>query len=409
MTLPVLTEWRTTEVTDLDVGLARFMRDRCRDFVSIDKDPFDPAGRWRLTPGNWIGSIPLPGGEVLRIQPKMPVPSLLRLLDLAYGFTRLHFHADLDDCASIEDWFDRLVQHLIHRIQVRVRRGLHRAYIHRRERMTRVRGRLVVRAMLARPQDPALICDHHEHTADIKDNRILAWTMHCAARCPACAPQTRQRAQALVRALTRTVQLEPCSATDCRGRTYDRLNQDYAPLHALCRLILDRISPTWEAGDTTSLPFTLDMAALFEEAVARWLDRHLDAHRYRVVAQDRFTLGQATHIGMVADIVIYDRLTNLPVVILDTKYKTVQQPSQEDINQVVTYGTVLRAPQVVLVYPQLPAVSTDTIIGTPGIRVRSLNFPLNLHPDEAGHQLLSCFELEDGGRKSCLDLLTRRT
>lgn len=397
MTLPVLTEWRT-EVANLEVELARFLRDRCRDYVSIDKDPFDPTGRWRLTPGNWIGSVPLPGGEVLRIQPKMQVPSLLRLLDLAYGFTSLRFHPDLSNCDSIEDWFDRLVQHLTHRIQVRVRRGLHRAYIHRRERMSRVRGRLVVRAMIGRPHDPSLVCDHHEHTADIDDNRILAWTMHCAARCPACAPQTRQRAQALVRALTRTVQLTPCSAADCRGRTYDRLTQDYAPLHALCRLILDCISPTWEAGDATSLPFTLNMAALFEEAVARWLDRHLDQQRYRVVAQDGFTLGQATHIGMVADIVIYDRATGSPVVVLDTKYKAVQQPSNVDINQVVTYGAVLRAPQVVLVYPQPPSVSTDTMIGSPAIRVRSLTFSVDVDPDEAGGQLLASLGMQEHQR-----------
>lgn len=395
MTLPVLTEWRTTEVADLDVGLARYLRDHCRDYVSIDKDPFDPASRWRLTPGNWIGSIPLPGGEVMRIRPKMAVPSLLRLLDLAYGFNRLHFHVELDDCDSIEDWFDRIVQHLIHRIQARIRRGLHRAYLHRRERMTRVRGRLVLRAMISRPHDPSLVCDHHEHTADIDDNRILAWTMHCAARCLACTPQTRQRAQALVRTLTRTLQLTPCRAADCCGRTYDRLNQDYAPLHALCRLILDRISPTWEAGEVSSLPFTLDMAALFEEAVARWLDRNLNSQHYRVAAQARFTLGQDAHITMAADIVIYSRMSSNPLVVLDTKYKVVQQPANDDINQVVTYGAVLGAPQVVLIYPQQPNNPIDATTGSPAIRVRSLAFPVDLHPDVAGRLLLASLGLDE--------------
>jgi 5-methylcytosine-specific restriction enzyme subunit McrC len=388
MTLPVLTEWRTTEIADLDAGLAHFLRNHCRDYVSIDKDPFDPAGRWRLTPGNWIGSVPLPGGDVLRIRPKMPVPALLRLLDLTYGFNRLHFHPDLSDCDSIEDWFDRLVQHLTHRIQIRVQRGLHRAYIHRRERMTRVRGRLVLRATINRPHDPSLVFDHHEHTADIDDNRILAWTMHCAARCAACSSQTRRRAQALVRTLTRSVELAPCRAVDCIGRTYDRLNQDYAPLHALCRLILNRISPTWDAGDTTSLPFTLDMAALFEEAVACWLDQHVDQQQYRKIAQDRFTLGQATHIAMAADIVIYNRVTGRPLVILDTKYKAVKQPSHEDINQVVTYGAVLGAPQVALIYPQAPVIPTDATTGTPAIRVRSLVFRVDQHPGDSGKQLL---------------------
>ena len=388
MTLPTLTEWQTMAVPDMTVGLARFLRDHCGKYVSVDRDPFDPTGCWKLTPGNWIGSIPLLGGEVLRIRPKLPVPSLLRLLDLAYGFTKLDFHPDITACDSIEDWFDRLVAHLVRRIRVRMRRGLYRAYIPRRERMSHVRGRLVLRPLITRPHDPTLVCDYHEHTPNIADNQILAWTMHLAARCQACSTETRHQTQALARALTQTVPLVPCSAHECLGRTYHRLNQDYEPLHIVCRLILDRLSPTWEAGDDRSLPFTLDMAALFEEAVANWLKARLPTDRYRVVAQDRFTLGRTTDITYVADIVIYDRQDGSTLAVLDTKYKLAEDPSNADVNQVLAYGMVLKASRVGLIYPQTLIRPIDTVVGSQHTHFKTLSFPVELTPDQAGQQLL---------------------
>jgi len=389
MTLPTLTEWQTVEIPDLDLDLARYLRTRCSTYVTVNAPDTLAGTGWRLTPGNWIGSVPLPGGEVLRIRPKLPVPSLLRLLDLAYGFSKLDFHPDLSSCDSIDDWFDRLVAHLVRRIRVRMRQGLYRAYISRHERIAHVRGRIDLAPLIRRPHDPSLICHYQEHTADIADNQILIWTMHLAARCAACSTETRHQAQAVARALSQSVTLELCLAKDCRGRTYHRLNQDYEPLHAMCRLILDRLSPTWEVGQDRSLPFTLDMAALFEEAVASWLKQNLDRDCYRVVDQDRFTLGRSAEIAYIADITIYDRQTGAALAVLDTKYKLAEIPSHDDVNQVLAYGMVLKAPVVALVYPMALIDPLDALTGSPVIRVRSVSFPVGLPPDQAGSELLN--------------------
>ena len=388
MSLPTLTEWQTVEVPDLDIDLARYLRTKCSTYVAVSAPDALAGTGWLLTPNNWIGSVPLPGGEALRIRPKLPVPALLRLLDLAYGFSKLDFHPDLAACDSIDDWFDRLVAHLVRRIRVRIRHGLYRAYVPRRERLMHVRGRISIAQLIRRPHDPSPVCHYQEHTGDIDDNQILAWTMHLAARCKACSTETRHQSQAIARSLTQSLSLTPCTASDCRGRSYHRLNQDYEPLHALCRLILDRLSPTWECGQDRSLPFTLDMAALFEEAVANWLKQNLDPSRYRVVAQDRFTLGRNTAINYIADIVIYDRVTGSALVVLDTKYKLAEVPSNDDVNQALAYGTVLKAPSVALIYPQALVKPIDVSTGLSAIRVRSTSFPVALAPDQAGKELL---------------------
>ena len=394
MTLPVLSEWKTEEVPDLDPKLAGYLWSKCGKYVTVTPPNLLTGTAWKLTPGNWIGSVPLPDGEVLRIKPKLPVLSLLRLLDLAYGFSKLDIHSNLASCDNLEDWFDHLVAHLVRRINVRMRQGLYRAYLPRRERISHVRGRIDLRPLISRPHDPTLVCRFQEHTADIIDNRIFAWTLHLAARCVACAPQTRHQAQAAARVLSQTLTLTPFTAQDCLGRTYHRLNQDYEPLHAICRLVLDRLSPTWEAGDNRSLPFTLDMAALFEAAVAAWLKINLDSTRYRVTAQDRFSIGQNAEIDFVADIVITELATGTPIAVLDTKYKLDSVPSNDDVSQVITYATVLGAPLAGLVYPRTLSAPFQHLAGAAKIRVASLCFPVDVHPDIAGAGCLESLGLQ---------------
>jgi hypothetical protein len=71
-------------------------------------------------------------------------------------------------------------------------------------------------------------------TADIADNRIVAWTLH----------QTRFRA--LSRIFKGSIALRSFTGADCRNRNYDRRNADYWHLHGLCSVLLDGVeSRTW--------------------------------------------------------------------------------------------------------------------------------------------------------------------
>jgi 5-methylcytosine-specific restriction enzyme subunit McrC len=86
---------------------------------------------------------------------------------------------------------------------------------------------------------------YQEHTADIDDNQILAWTLWVIGRSGLCRPD---RALLIVRHAFRQLQgaitLVPITAAMCVDRRYHRLNSDYAPLHALCRFSLAHSGPT---------------------------------------------------------------------------------------------------------------------------------------------------------------------
>ena len=54
----------------------------------------------------------------------------------------------------------------------------------------------------------------------------------------------------------------PVGADRCVGRTYNRLNADYEPMHALCRFFLENSGPAHARGDRSMLPFLVNMPRL---------------------------------------------------------------------------------------------------------------------------------------------------
>src|SRR5262249_44483284 len=141
------------------------------------------------------------------------------------------------------------------------------------EELPYVRGHLdVVRATLNSMRGiPRIPCHFQEHTADLEDNRILLWTLHQVRRQALSQEKVRIELDRARRALVGTITLERYSPSDCINRLYHRLNDDYAPMHGLCRFILEQTGPGIELGDRTFVPFELNMPQLFQTFVAEWL------------------------------------------------------------------------------------------------------------------------------------------
>ena len=179
--------------------------------------------------------------------------------------------------------------------------------------------------------------------------------------------------------------LSPYQAPDCVGRSYNRLNKDYEPLHALSRFFLENSGPSYEVGDRKMLPFLVDMAQLFELFVAEWLKTHLPRD-YMLRTQESVDIDSEGSINLRVDLVLYNALTNLPICVLDTKYKDVQHASQDDIGQVNLYAGVIDCNQAVLIYPrQLPEPLDEVIKGT---RIRSVTFDISGDLEAGGQKFL---------------------
>lgn len=353
--------------------------------VEVEAPSFKTSNQWRLTAQGWVGYIPLAADFAVMLHPKVPLANLFRMWEYAYRLD-FHFLPSLYDSQSLAEFYERLANVLARRVLDRSRRGLYRAYVSDNDRLAFVRGRLDVSQLAQADWRVQLPCHFHEHTADVEDNQILAWTLSVIARSSLCSERTQPTIRRVYHDLRGAVTPRSFRPQECSGRSYHRLNDDYRLLHALCRFFLEHSGPQHELGDRAMLPFLVNMSQLYESFVAEWLRANLTS-QWRLVDQHRMTYGRESELIFKMDLVLFDAQTNHARYVLDTKYKTPDTPANEDIFQVVAYAEALGCHEAVLVYPTKLARPLDQRIGR--IRVRSLTFALDGDLEQAGQALLT--------------------
>jgi 5-methylcytosine-specific restriction enzyme subunit McrC len=338
-------------------------------------------GRYRLTPQGWVGWIPASPDLHLSLLPKVSLKNLFRMWQTAYRLPGIFWQDDLVQVKSLREFYEGLAVILANMVLHRSRQGFHQAYLPQTEPLPFIRGRIMA---LPRPPQTAVLCHHHIHTPDLPDNRILAYTLNQILRSRRCQESAQTAVRRAYRSLQGLVSFAEFEAEDCNGRFYTRLNQDYQPLHALCRFFLAHTGPSHQQGEHAIQPFLINMATLFEQFVAEWLAQNLPSP-WQLKAQERIHIGANRDLQLQIDMVLYDEHVK-PHTILDTKYKTPAKPSQADISQIVTYAKAKNCHEAILVYPQPLEIPLD--IQLDDLHIHSLTFSLDSDLEMAGQQFL---------------------
>jgi 5-methylcytosine-specific restriction enzyme subunit McrC len=366
--------------------------------VAVDFPSPKTAGQWQLTSQGWVGHIPLTSELGLALIPKVSLDNLFGMLEYAYQLKSFRFLEGLTDCRSLEELYERLAHVLARRVLDRGRKGFYRTYVSETERLSFVRGRLDVWHTIRRPWDVQPQCHYQEHTADVTENQILAWTLLRIAHSGSCTERVLPTIRRAYHALHGFASIQPFGPRDCVGRLYNRLNEDYHPLHALCRFFLEHSGPSHEMGDHKVLPFLVNMGRLYELFVAEWLKAHLPQHVV-LRAQETVDIGEGDVLRFQIDLVLYDAETGKARCVLDTKYKAPNGPDPGDVAQVVAYAEMKGCNNAILVYPTPLPKPLDESIGN--IRVQSMTFSLAGDLETAGrsflHSLLGQEELLPSG------------
>lgn len=352
---------------------------------------------WELVSRGWVGYIPLTREIGLALQPKLALKNLFYMLEYAYRLESFRFLKGLMDCDSLEDFFQQLARILARRVLDRGRKGFYREYINECDRLPYIRGRMDINSLARSPWRVDPSCHYQLHTPDIIENQIILWTLALLSRSAICTEEVLSEVRQAYRSLQSFVSLSPVCAGDCIGRLYNRLNDDYEPLHALCRFFLEQSGPSLNIGDHSSLPFLVNMARLYELFVFEWLKEHLPT-QYTIRRQETVTVGPNNALSFDIDVVIYDTATDEPYCILETKYKTPDKPSNDDFSQVLTYAKIKGCSNAILVYPVKLIDNFDIPIGN--IRVRTLTFNLEDNLERAGNEFLSLVLKRDSSVKS---------
>ncbi len=355
-------------------------------YVGVEFPSPKTEGDWQLTASGWVGYLPLSPRVGLSLQPKLPLHNLFRLLEIAYGLTEPPLSADLFRVDTLLDFYERMALRLARRIEARCRTGLYHSAQSVQLDLTYVRGRVQVDRVLHSPWQMRIPCRFDEQTADVEENHILAWTLWQLLRSELPSPDTQAVLRHVYRILVGSVSLQPVSVLECINRHYNRLNDDYRVMHALCRFFLEQSGPSHTLGDHEMHSFLIDMAYLYERFVAAWLTQHITAP-YAVQAQERVYFGSESHQHFAIDVVIHDRANHLPYAVLDTKYKTpTNSPASSDVAQIVAYATAKGCAEAILLYPVDLPRPLDERIGN--VHVRSLPFAIGGDLDAAGQALL---------------------
>jgi len=338
--------------------------------------------QWRLIAQGWVGLIPVNDEFSITIQPKVQLSNLFMMLEYAYDLDWMGY--GVRDLKSLQDFYERIAHILALRFLDRTRKGLYRSYVDECRVLPYIRGRLDMDRIFNMPWEAEPKCHYQKHTADIEDNQLLAWTLFIIARSGLCSDRVLPTIRKAYRASYGMVSLKHFHPSDCLGRPYHRLNEDYKPLHALCRFFLEHTGPSHESGDRTMLSFLIEMNRLFERFVAQWLKKNLP-DRYSIKAQEKVMIGEDSELYFNIDLVLYDNTNDQTLCVLDTKYKDKEKPSNNDIMQVVAYAESQDCNEAILIYPIHLTNPRDFNVGK--IRVRTLGFPLNEDLEENGNKL----------------------
>ena len=334
--------------------------------------------QWELIAQGWAGAINLDGLE-LHLKPKIPLQNLFHLLEIANNLPIRHL-PNLVHSQTVDDFYARLAARLTQLISRRLKQGLYQAYETRTARLPYVRGRLDVAQI--RAGHITLPVRFDEISADNPHNQLLLTALSQLLRTNLLSNEKRTVARQAYRQLRRVITLQ---AFDPRQRlTYTRLNADYEQMHTLCRFFLTHMMPLHETGSAETLPFLVNMAALFEQFVAQWLTDNLpDAYQLHI--QERSSLADGK-IQIAIDLVIVERATGLVKMVLDTKWKSAEKPANDDIYQIAFYANTRHSPQAILIYPAPLKHPLDETIRD--VRLRTLVFDVTDSIDNAGKKFM---------------------
>lgn len=340
---------------------------------------------WRLYSEGYVGYIPVDKNLGISIQPKVPISNVFRMLEYAYQLKSFQLLDQTYESSSLSEFYENLASILARRVLARARKGYYREYLNIEEQTSFVTGKLDIRHMIRKPWMVKPRCSYQEYTADIEENQLLAWTLFVIGHSGLCSDRVAPIVRKAYRSIQGFITLYPFRPEDCINRTYNRLNEDYGQMHALCRFFLDNSGPTHQVGERTMIPFLVNMASLFEIFVAEWLGINLPAH-FELRQQEKANVDQEGNIYFQIDLVLYDQSEKKILAVLDTKYKNPDAPAARDIEQMIAYAHIKDCERGILIYPEPLSRPLDE--QPRDIHLRSMSFSLHDDLGKAGQEFI---------------------
>lgn len=383
-------EWGSASV-ELDAAMANRLRREVSTWVKVAPD-WEP-GRYSLSSTSFVGVLRV-GDLTIRLEPKTPAPNLFEMITWAWNLPDLR--RELTGLEQADDLLEFVAGAFVEKVDNLVRKGIYRAYRAEDESYPFLRGRLDVGRQLRNMwRAPGRFEQTlHEYTADVTENRILAWTLHLLGRAPWRVRNLPLRIRRAAHALPE-VALAPVADSSFDRLVYTRLNESYRLPLSLARLLLRLLSLEGNLGSSPFHGWVLDMNTLFEQFVGAFLDErvrkweprtHIERVPRAAIEPAAGALQLERQVSILLDIQRADRgiidlllrRGNCALAVLDTKHKLFEgKPKDADRRQILEYANRLGIAEGMLIYSGgAPGTLERHYIGTLPLHLRTLVWPL---------------------------------
>jgi 5-methylcytosine-specific restriction enzyme subunit McrC len=304
----------------------------------------------RLHSSQYVGSVSLPNGPVIRIIPKAAGTNFLPLLKYAYD-VRATTYDDPTPASSGATFVDALGALFAAELQHILTRAPHHEYTHTKSTETQLRGQLDLQRQLQRqgPSPTAFEVTYDELTSDTVANRGI---YQAALRLTNLVGDDRlsSQLQRQHQQLRKWVSTNPVTPAELARVEISRLNDHYETILQLAEYVLrnsylDSFAPTQQ----TSLGLLVNMNTVFEKAIERAAkDAVRESREWEATSQSRIkpvATGGDPPVNMYPDVVIKrgDKIQ----LVADAKWKT-GNISQSDIYQMTSYMLAHNVPGILL-------------------------------------------------------------
>ncbi len=337
----VLQEWRPQRVTGLDRAVVDALLDHENRPVEVTPER---GNAWTLRATSKVGVIRV-GDVDLRIQPKVGIENMLRLMDEEVAGER--WFDDHTDAAVDDDLLVATIRRFAHHVSAALNQGLRRDYRSHEDHLVSPRGRIDFPAQFARPLVTPLACRFDEYTADIELNRLLRHALLRSLAVSGLPVVTRRELMRAAGAFDDTHGPPPGPHWFPSWKP-NRLERHWVRAARLADVILRQLSSGTDVGAGRTQTFLIDMNVLFEQYVTRKLGERLPSP-FVLRAQHEDRLDVQGRVVIKPDIVIFR--DNQPVLALDCKYKLSDgRARHEDYYQALAYATALNLDDAALIY-----------------------------------------------------------
>jgi 5-methylcytosine-specific restriction enzyme subunit McrC len=322
----------------------------------------------------WVGLIRLPDGTTLEILPKTHergddptacrelLKKMLRETDERF---RVAPPADLDP--SKMPLFEVFLSYALAGFRHAIRRGVPHRYVPIQEERAGLRGRLnLTRQIRQLPSRAHLLhVEFDEYLPDRPETRLVRLSLEHILKLTTQQPTKRGAREAM--AVMDGVPISRNIPVDLAAWRLDRSNLHFAPLEALCRLVLFELNPLVGGETVRAISAMFDMNRVYESYVAWFLKQQHPDWIIRTQVKEE-SLGEVA--GRPVFKLKPDLLITLPdgeTIVADTKWKRLKPRdsgyygvSEADAYQMLAYSLKYQSgqpnPRLWLLYPRVHGV-----------------------------------------------------